>query len=249
MEARTDNIGGHMHGKQAVVDLYDEYIECQKCPMLCSSRTQVVFGSGSVTADIMIIGEAPGPEEDEEGVPFSGKSGRLLFQLLDRVWEPSERLAEIRQIEDNQEYFRQLRGFLEDRIFFTNVVLCMPGDNRSPSTQEIKNCKDRLAKTIYAVDPKLIIAAGKTAASVVLGKKISIINRRGELFDISIPSPVTNLPIRYPMMALLHPSYLLRKGDQSLVPKKKGDTYQTLVDLRYALSLFEEYNKQVEKMK
>jgi hypothetical protein len=76
-----------------------------------------------------------------------------------------------------------------------------------------------------------------------VGKKVSIISKRGEIFDVSVPSPVTGGQIRYPVMALLHPSYLLRKGDRALVGKKEGETYQTLGDLRYALSLIDEYNR------
>lgn len=231
-----------MHGRKALRLLLDEYENCNACELLCQSRVQTVFGSGSSTADILVVGEAPGEDEDMEDMPFCGKSGRLLMQMLEKVW-PTEEVVKIRQIEDNDEYFRRVRDMVEDRIFFTNVVLCRPEDNRTPSNAEIKNCRDRLHRTIYAVDPKLIIAAGKTAASSLLGKKLSIVARRGEIFDIEISSPVTGDPVRYPMMALLHPSYLLRKGDRSLVKKKEGDTFKTMGDLRYALSLLTEYDR------
>jgi len=229
------------YGRRAIRLLYDEYQDCEKCPMLCESRTQVVFGSGSVSADIMIIGEFPGSDEDAEGLPFSGRSGQLLLQLLDMVWGDTEELLAARELEDNEEYYRAVRSVVEERIFFTNIILCRPHE-RSPSTAEIKNCKDRLQKTIYAVDPKLIIAAGKVAASAVLGKKVAILDKRGNIFDVSIASPVTGRSVRYPMLAVLHPSFLLRKGDQSLVSKKTGDTYKTMGDLRYGLSLLNQYD-------
>ena len=120
--------------------------------------------------------------------------------------------------------------------------MCRPEDNRTPSTTEIKNCRDRLFKTIYAIDPRIILAAGKTAASAIVGKKVAITNRRGDIFDVEIPSPVTGGMIRYPMMAIYHPSFLLRKGDGKLINKKKGETYKTLGDLRYALSLLSNYD-------
>jgi DNA polymerase len=194
----------------------------------------------------MVIGESPGMNEDQEGVPFIGRAGRLLFQLLEKVWDEDEALS-IRGIADDDEYFRQIRDVVEGRVFFTNVVMCRPEENRTPSTTEIKSCRDRLHRTIYAVDPKLIIAAGKTAASSILGKKVAVTNRRGDIFDVAIPSPVTGDKVRYPMMVLLHPSFLLRKGDRTLIRKKKGDTYKTLGDLRYALSLLNSYNTIAER--
>lgn len=236
-----------MYGMKAVRDLYDEYLDCSKCSLLCASRSRVVFGSGSVNADILIVGEAPGTEENSSGIPFTGGSGRLLLQLLDMASPATEALEKIRGLEDNEEYFTQIRDYFEEKVFFTNVVLCMPDDGRTPSTEEIKNCKSRLERTIYAVDPKVIIAAGKTAASVVLGKKVSVQSRRGEILDISISSPATGRKVRYPMLVLLHPSFLLRKGDMPLVTKKKGDTYKTLQDLKYIMSLIDTYETITEK--
>jgi len=230
------------YGRRAVRLLYDEYRDCQKCPRLCESRTQTVFGSGSVSADIMIIGEFPGTDEDKTGVPFTGASGKLLLQMLDMVWENEEEMAPAREMADNDEYFQQVRDIVERKIFFTNVVLCHPGE-RSPAPAEIKSCKERLQGTIYAVDPKIIIATGKTAASAVLGKNMAIMNRRGDIFDVRVTSPVTGRTVRYPMLAILHPSFLLRRGDQSLVSKKSGDTYKTMGDLRYAFSLLREYDR------
>lgn len=231
-----------MHGLNALRRIVDEYEGCERCDLLCDSRTQIVFGSGSATADIVIVGEAPGSDEDLDGIPFTGRSGRLLLQLLEKVWD-GEEVEKIRGVTDDDEYYRQVRDLVEERVFFTNVVMCHPEENRTPSAKEIKNCKERLHKMIYAVDPKLVIAAGKTAASAVLGKKVPIVSKRGEIFDVSITSPVTGESIRYPMMALLHPSYLLRKGDMSLVSKKEGDTYLTMGDLRYAMTLLKEYNR------
>lgn len=231
-----------MHGLNALRRIVDEYEGCERCDLLCDSRTQIVFGSGSATADIIIVGEAPGSDEDLDGIPFTGRSGRLLLQLLEKVWD-GEEVEKIRGVTDDDEYYRQVRDLVEERVFFTNVVMCHPEENRTPSAKEIKNCKERLHKMIYAVDPKLVIAAGKTAASAVLGKKVPIVSKRGEIFDVSITSPVTGESIRYPMMALLHPSYLLRKGDMSLVSKKEGDTYLTMGDLRYAMTLLKEYNR------
>jgi DNA polymerase len=227
-------------GLDEIIRLSEEYRHCKKCQLLCKSRTEVVFGSGSVRADLLVIGEAPGAEEDEEGIPFIGRSGRLLMDMFRIKWPETERMAEIRNTpdeEDDAKYFSNLRDYLDDHIFWTNVVLCRPENNRTPTAREIKECRDRLYRTIYAVDPMLILAAGKPAATALVGKTVGILDKRGTIFDIEIPSPVTGNPVRYPCMAILHPSYLLRKGDQSRVEDEEGDTYETLEDIGYALSL------------
>lgn len=227
-----------MWGYPGLEELIDAYEHCEKCPVLCESRNNVVFGSGSSKADIMIIAEGPASVEDEVGIPLVGPSGRLLMNLLLEVWPEDPELEKIKDIEDDEVYFDKLRNFLDDHIFWTNLVMCRPPESRNPTTAEVKACKDRLQKTIYAVDPMLILAFGKLAASAMVGKTIGITARRGDIFDCTIPSPVTGDPIRYPVMALLHPSFLLRKGDQQLaITKKKGSTWDTLEDLRNALNL------------
>ena len=237
-----------MIGRRALQNLLDEYDDCERCPLLCESRIQPVFGSGSTKADIVIVGEAPGAHEDEEGLPFVGKSGKLLLQLLEMAWpDHDERIIDLRRYEDDEAYFRELRSLLEQHIFFTNAVICRPGENRTPSTEELKNCRERLHRTIYAIDPVLIIAAGKIAASTVLGKNVAILQKRGVIFDVAIQSPATGRKVRYPMLAVLHPSYLLRKGDKTLVKNKKGDTYLTIGDIRYGLSILEHHYTYMNK--
>lgn len=230
------------HGLDAVLQLTEEYEDCEACPLLCKSRSQVIIGSGSVSANLMVIGEAPGGEEDEVGVPFVGKSGRLLMELFRYVWPRTAEIEEITRIPNGyeDEYFEALRDYLDQYIFWTNVVCCWPGeDNRQPSTNEIKACRSRLHRLIYAVDPMLIIASGKLAISALVGKVIGIQTKRGEFFDVKIPSPVTGNPVRYPALATLHPSFLLRKGDSKLIDKEKGLTYDTLQDLKYGLSILD----------
>jgi len=188
------------------------------------------------------VGEAPGEAEDQEGAPFVGRSGRLLLQLIEKAWpDHDERIQVARACQDDDEYYSHIRETIESHVFFTNTVLCRPGDNRTPSTAEIKECRTRLHRTIYAIDPVLIIAAGKVAASAILGKNVPILSKRGTIFDIEIASPVADRKVRYPMLAILHPSYLLRKGDKALVRKKTGDTYHTIGDLRYGLSVVQNY--------
>jgi DNA polymerase len=229
-------------GLEALVQLADEYEDCSACPLLCKSRTGVVFGGGNARADLMIIGEAPGAGEDEEGIPFVGKSGQLLMDMIRMCWPEHEVVFEdLKDIDEDDEYFEKLRDYLDDYIFWTNTTLCWPGDgNRTPNAKELKACRDRLHRTIYAVDPMLVIVAGKVAASALVGKNVGIVEKQGTLFDIKITSPSTGRGVRYPAMAILHPSFLLRKGDQTLVGRKKGHTWNTMEDLRYAFHLLDE---------
>lgn len=237
------------YGIGALEDLYDEYQSCSRCPALCESRTNVVFGGGSVSAPIMVIGEAPGAEEDMLERTFTGPSGRLLMELLKEAWPADPRMEEISNIppddgpDDAHTYFAQLRDYLDNYIFWCNAVCCRPvdhdGKNRPPTHAEMKNCSDRLERTIYAVDPLIILALGKPAVSALMGRSAKIMEKRGSLLDVHIKSPVSDDTIRYPALALLHPSFLLRKGDKNLVPKKTGTTYATLVDLQWAFRLLD----------
>ena len=145
-------------GKKALIDLSEAYADCDLCPLLCASRSEVVFGSGAASAPIVVVGEAPGGVEDAEGTAFVGDSGQLLMDLLAKAWPDDEELKQIRKIEEDSHYFRELREYLDRFIFWTNSTLCRPPEGRNPTPQELKNCRDRLDRTIYAVDPLLIIA-------------------------------------------------------------------------------------------
>lgn len=235
-------------GVDAVTDLAIQYRDCKACPNLCRTRSEVIFGSGSVRADLMVLGEAPGPEEDELGEPFVGRSGRLLMDMLRMKWPENDLLTELSKMDEDEDdvYFDKLRDYLDNYVFWTNTTLCWPGEgNRTPSAQEIKACRDRLHRTIYAVDPMLILVAGATAASALVGKKVGILDKRGQLFDVYIDSPVTGAKVRYAALAILHPSFLLRKGDQELVAKEDGHTYNTLEDIEYGLELLKQQYRDV----
>lgn len=233
-------MGAHV-GRRALVELSEQYQDCDRCSLLCKSRRQVVFGSGSSSAPIVVVGEAPGDTEDKEGVPFVGDSGKLLMDLLAKAWPDDDTLSEIRKISEDVTYFAELREYLDEYIFWTNTVLCHPADNRTPSTAETKACLGRLHRTIYAVDPTLVIGVGKVPVSLLVGKSLAITDKKvhGTIYDVAVPSPISGQPVRYPMLAILHPSFLLREGDQNLVKLKRGYTYETLIDLRRGLELLE----------
>jgi len=130
--------------------------QCQRCE-LANHRTQVVISRGTPKADVMIIGEAPGQSEDEQGLPFVGKSGQLLDKILASV-ELS----------------------LEEDVYISNIVKCRPPNNRTPTTAEITTCKSYLWEQIALVDPKIILLTGSTALKGLTGHKKGITKIRGQ---------------------------------------------------------------------
>lgn len=141
----------------ALEDLKLEFERCRKCSEL-ASRTQIVFGSGNLSAKVLFIGEAPGASEDKQGVPFCGMAGKILNQLLEEV------------------------GLVREDVFITNTLLCRPPNNRNPSKDEMDNCSNRLDKLIELLDPKVIVTLGNFSTKRILGKS-GITSLRGKVFD------------------------------------------------------------------
>jgi uracil-DNA glycosylase len=130
---------------------------CTKC-RLSQGRTQVVFGVGKETADLMFIGEGPGYHEDQQGIPFVGAAGQLLTRLLSEV------------------------GIARDDVYITNVVRCRPPGNRDPLPDEIEACSTYLVETLAIVDPKVVVTLGNFATRIILGRPASISRVRGQRF-------------------------------------------------------------------
>jgi uracil-DNA glycosylase family 4 len=239
--------------------LMNEWAGCQKCPMLCHDRKNVVFGYGQYEkvpvydqgtgrqvgfgGQIVIVGEAPGANEDEKGIPFVGKSGMLLNQYLASVSARAEVKAKLHEVNNATNYDREqaldqeLRALLCQEFFFTNVIACHPPENRDPTPAEVANCKPRLVEQIYVIDPVVIIAVGRVAVESLVGRKVSITQVRGELFDVTIPGRLHS-PI-YPLIATLHPSYLMRRNDFN---QKGGDGAKTFHDFMRAMRIVDEFN-------
>lgn len=151
---------------------------------VCGPDTNLVMGEGNLDSDIMLIGEAPGADEDRSGRPFVGRAGKLLNEELQRT------------------------GIMRDDIYITNVVKCRPTTmedgrkkNRAPSVAEIKAWLDLLMREIDLVSPKVIVCLGATAASTLLGRSVGMKTERGQWFD---GPKGTRLTLTY------HPSYILR---------------------------------------
>lgn len=141
--------------------LKQEFLKCTRCPMLCKSRSQVVFGSGNPNAKILLIGEAPGANEDKRGIPFCGMSGKILDELLTSV------------------------NLARNDIFITNTILCRPEKNRNPSKEEVMNCRERLDKLIDIMKPTVLVTVGNYATERILGKT-GITSLRGQVFSINV---------------------------------------------------------------
>jgi len=151
-------------------ELRSNVAQCSRCP-LHQSRTQTVFGVGNPDADWMIIGEAPGAEEDRRGEPFVGRAGKLLNEMLHAVGQ--ERYS----------------------VFIANILKCRPPDNRDPKPDEVAECRDYLEQQIARVQPKIILAVGRIAAQHLLDSHETVGKMRGILHHLGeIPLIVTYHP-------------------------------------------------------
>src|SRR5512135_1213894 len=135
-------------------ELYGLIKDCTKCP-LHKSRNKFVFGVGNPNAEILVIGEGPGAEEDKQGEPFVGRAGKLLNDILKAI------------------------KFEREEVYIANIVKCRPPGNRTPLNDEMDACFPYLSKQIELIKPKLILALGLTAAQGLLKKKDSLKNMRG----------------------------------------------------------------------
>lgn len=231
-----------MDKNQYLSAMYQGWSGCTACG-LCQDRQQIVFGYGNPNAQVMIIGEAPGENEDRQGLPFIGAAGQLLDQYLayvscrDEVQDTVETMNKLRNEEDRYAYRRKLRELLLEDYYFTNVVMCRPPENRDPIPKELDACRARLIEQIYTVDPVIIVTAGSIATTALVGKKVSITSQRGELLDVEIPGRI--LPVRYPLMPVLHPSYLLRSND---FRQKGGNGTKTYNDFVRVMEIVDAFN-------
>jgi uracil-DNA glycosylase len=160
-------------------DLNRLICECQKCP-LGETRNKFVFGTGNPSADAMCIGEGPGADEDAQGLPFVGRAGRLLTDILKAI------------------------KFEREEVYIANVVKCRPPGNRTPLPGEMDTCLPYLKKQIELIRPKVILCLGLTAAQGLLKKRDSLTNMRGKVFDFNSDGFITKVMVTY------HPAALLR---------------------------------------
>ena len=144
--------------------------DCRLCG-LCETRTQTVFGTGERKARLMVIGEAPGAEEDRRGEPFVGRAGQLLNSMLAAA------------------------GFERSQVYIANVLKCRPPDNRDPGAVEAAQCLPYLRRQIELVGPAAILCVGRIAAQRLLGREESLARMRGQVHEFGgVPVVVTYHP-------------------------------------------------------
>lgn len=161
-----------------LVEIAQHCNQCYRCP-LGETRTHAVVGRGNIHAPIMIIGEAPGQNEDETGLPFVGKAGQLLEKILASV------------------------TLTEQDVYITNINKCRPPGNRVPTTEEVAACKPYLLEQIRLVDPKIILLTGATAVKSLTGDKRGITKIRGTWIEWE---GRLCMPILHPAYLLRNPS-------------------------------------------
>ena len=183
-----------------------EALRCRKCGPLCHSRTQVVFGEGPLNAEVFIVGEAPGFNEDREGKPFRGASGMLLDRLLSSV------------------------GLEREGVYLTNLVKCRPPEDRSLKPTEINACRPYLLSQLAAVDPKVVVALGDLPSRALTGRKEAVSRIRGRAIPLDgryvFPTLALNRALYTPADRALLVSDFSRLPE--LLAAERPTTYETL---------------------
>jgi DNA polymerase len=192
----------------AFAALRERALACVKCAHLASARKNVVFGVGSIDAQLMFVGEAPGADEDEQGEPFVGKAGQLLTKII------------------------QTTGLQRGDVYIANILKCRPdtpgqtAGNRKPTADEMETCIPYLHEQIDLIRPKVLVALGATAVEGLLGKTIGITRLRGNWRTYR----------GIPLMPTYHPAYLLRNQAMSEKRKVWEDMLQVMEKLELAIS-------------
>jgi len=145
---------------KSLEELFNIIHTCKKCS-LGETRTKFVFGTGNPTADIMLVGEAPGAEEDKQGEPFVGRAGKLLTDILKAI------------------------NFTREEVYIANILKCRPPNNRDPLPSEVEKCRPHLLKQIELIKPKMILCLGRVAAIELLGKKLTLTKLREEVHELN----------------------------------------------------------------
>ena len=146
------------NNKNDLEKYFNSMKDCMKCK-LGSTRNNVVFGSGNPNSDIVFVGEAPGKDEDLQGLPFVGRSGKLLDKMLSSI------------------------NLKRENIYILNVLKCRPPENRTPIPSEIEQCEPYLKKQLEIIKPKLIVALGRVSAMTILKTKDSLTDMRKKIFN------------------------------------------------------------------
>ena len=165
---------------EALAAIREDLGDCTRCKLYAQGRTQIVFGVGNPTAEVMFVGEAPGADEDLQGVPFVGRAGQLLTKMIEAM------------------------GFTRNDVYIANVLKCRPPGNRNPEPDEIASCEPFLFRQLASVEPRIVIALGAFAARTLLKTDEPISRLRGRVFDYR---GAKLIPTFHPSFLLRSPGY------------------------------------------
>ncbi|MDE3154904.1 MAG: uracil-DNA glycosylase [Acidobacteriota bacterium] len=164
---------------EALAAIRTDLGDCTRCKLHTLGRQQIVFGVGNPQADLMFVGEAPGADEDVQGIPFVGRAGQLLTKIIEAI------------------------GLTRDEVYIANVIKCRPPQNRNPEPDEVATCEPFLFRQIDVIQPKVIVALGKFAAQTLLRTLDPISRLRGRAYDYR---GATLVPTFHPAYILRNPS-------------------------------------------
>jgi uracil-DNA glycosylase len=170
---------------ETLFQILEDIGDCKRC-RLHEERNKIVFGVGNEHSPLVFVGEGPGADEDAQGIPFVGRAGQLLTQMIENTAK------------------REGMPLRREDIYICNVVKCRPPGNRTPEPDEMEICGQFLFRQLIAIRPKAICALGGTAARALTGHKEGVMKMRGKWFKWS----------SIPVMVTYHPSYLLRPYNQ-----------------------------------
>jgi DNA polymerase len=173
--------------------LAERVSDCVRCAHLAATRTRTVFGVGPLDPELCLVGEAPGYNEDKEGEPFVGEAGQLLNRILAAC------------------------GLKREEVYVCNIIKCRPPGNRTPTAEEADHCREYLEKQLELVRPRFLCALGGTAATHLLGTKLSLGKLRGRFHDYK----------GIPVLCTYHPAFLLPHRS----PEKKKDVWEDMKKL------------------
>jgi uracil-DNA glycosylase len=167
-------------GQEALAMIREDLGDCTRCKLHGLGRTQIVFGVGNQSAELMFVGEAPGADEDIQGEPFVGRAGQLLTKMIEAM------------------------GFKRSEVYIANVLKCRPPSNRNPEPDEIEQCEPFLFRQIASIQPKVIIALGAFAARTLLKTQDPISRMRGRVYEYR---GAKLIPTFHPSFLLRSPAY------------------------------------------
>ena len=212
--------------REALKALFRQARACTRCPQLAATRTTVVFGSGHADADLLFVGEAPGANEDRQGLPFVGQAGTLLDTLLEEI------------------------GLRRTDVFIANVLKCRPPGNRDPHPAEIESCQDYLMRQLELIEPRLVCTLGNFATKLLRGEPTGITRLHGRdevrvvgtravrLYPLFHPAAALYTPAnvdvlrrdfhRIPELLALDPPSQSRTIDEAVLPVDPGEAPRAL---------------------